>query len=434
MKLSPPEVIAAALPIVTRLREHRFEAVFVGGAVRDTVLGLPVKDVDIATSALPEQVLALFERCIPTGLQHGTVTVVHNKIAYEVTTYREEARYEAHRKPESVRYIASLEGDLLRRDFTMNAMALSADGELIDPYGGLHDLRLGLLRCVGDPNARFAEDALRMLRAVRFIGAYGLKPAYRTWRALLRHGHLMKFIAMERVASELDKLIAGASPARGLHYAAASRLLEHLKEPLPAEVTLAAAEACRTRSTAALFAGLGKLKEADLRLASVAIGLSLTSDAALRSMQALRLSNQRTKSIMGLLGIHLDLQEAEPDPEEHSLRPAWLGIVLRYGVRMAGQWLEIAELLQRTTPARCIVPAAQLEAWMNEMPVATLKQLKVSGKELAEHLRKPTGPWISDWLSRLLLEAALGRVPNDKQPLLRQAELWDKKEESNDES
>jgi tRNA nucleotidyltransferase (CCA-adding enzyme) len=177
MRLSFTETIKSALPIVKRLREHHFEAFFVGGAVRDSILGLSIKDVDIATSARPEQVLALFERCIPTGLQHGTITVIIDGLAYEVTTFRQESAYEAHRKPESVRYITELDGDLLRRDFTMNAMALAEDGELYDPYGGVQDLQRKTLRSVGDPDARCQEDALRMLRAVRFIGVYQRTPA-----------------------------------------------------------------------------------------------------------------------------------------------------------------------------------------------------------------------------------------------------------------
>jgi tRNA nucleotidyltransferase (CCA-adding enzyme) len=426
MRLSFPEPILSALPIVQRLREHHFEAVFVGGAVRDTVLGLTIKDVDIATSARPEQVLELFERCIPTGLQHGTITVIQGDITYEVTTFRQESAYEAHRKPESVFYITELEGDLLRRDFTMNAMALGEDGELYDPYGGIYDLQNKTLRSVGDPEARFQEDALRMLRAVRFIGVYGLTPAFRTWRAIIRHRELLKFIAMERVQVELDKMLAGAAPQRALHYAAASGLLFHIKEPLLDETAFALKEADRTAEAKRLFSRLHELQSVDLRWAAIAIGLRLSIDATKQALQVLRFSNTRSKVISTIIEIHKAMQDIFQQVNERELHAIWLDVIIRFGKHHASEWLEIMHKVDSVPQTFSVDLLSRLNGWLESIPVSTLKQLKISGRDLTNHLQRDAGPWVSEYLGRLLLMAAIEQLDNNKAALLQQATLWDK--------
>ena len=154
--------------VLDTLQRAGFEAWYVGGCVRDTLLGRPIHDWDVTTSALPEQVLALFPRTVPTGLQHGTVTVLSDSGPVEVTTYRADGDYHDGRHPDGVRFVRSLREDTARRDFTVNAMAMDQRGNIRDFYGGRADLAAGILRCVGAPERRFREDALRMLRACRF--------------------------------------------------------------------------------------------------------------------------------------------------------------------------------------------------------------------------------------------------------------------------
>ncbi|MEC0245781.1 CCA tRNA nucleotidyltransferase, partial [Paenibacillus chitinolyticus] len=199
--------------VLERLRSRQHEAYFVGGFVRDFVLERPVKDVDIATSAKPEEVMEAFSKTVPTGLQHGTVTVLTGAYSFEVTTFRKETEYEGFRRPAEVEYITDLEEDLKRRDFTMNAMAMDAEGNLIDPFGGRSDMDRGVLRCVGEAAERFGEDALRMLRCIRFAAEYGLVIEEATWLALLRQAPLLRHIAMERVRAELQRMVGGADPA-----------------------------------------------------------------------------------------------------------------------------------------------------------------------------------------------------------------------------
>jgi tRNA nucleotidyltransferase (CCA-adding enzyme) len=424
MRLSFPEPILSALPIVQRLREHHFEAVFVGGAVRDTLLGLPIKDVDIATSARPEQVLELFERCIPTGLQHGTITVIHEDVTYEVTTFRQESAYEAHRKPESVLYITELDGDLLRRDFTMNAMALAENGELYDPYGGVHDLQNKALRSVGDPEARFQEDALRMMRAVRFIGVYQLTPAFCTWRAIIRYRELLKYIAMERVQVELDKMLAGAAPQRALHFVAASGLLFHLKEPFLDETLISMREAYQTGKAISLFNRLHELEAIDARWAAIAIALKLSLDAAKQALQVLRFSNSRSKLILTIIEIHKCMEINAKLTNEHEMHAGWLDIIIRFGKSEASEWLLIIREVHTAPETFSTDLLNRLNGWLEDIPVTTLKQLKISGRDLTSQMQRDAGPWVKEHLGRLLQLVAIGELQNQKEALLEQASLW----------
>ena len=193
------------------------EAWCVGGCVRDLRLGRTPGDWDVTTNALPEQTLALFgERAIPTGLQHGTVTVRTPERAVEITTFRRDGDYRDHRRPEQVTFTTSLEEDLSRRDFTVNAMAMDLRGTFRDPFGGTADLEAGILRCVGEPDRRFREDALRMMRGLRFAAdlAFSIEP--RTAEGIHRCAALLAQIAPERIQVELTKLLTGRGAAEVL--------------------------------------------------------------------------------------------------------------------------------------------------------------------------------------------------------------------------
>ena len=162
---SLPEIFMKALPVVQTLTKAGYEAYFVGGSVRDLLLNRHIHDVDIATSAYPEEVKQLFERSIDTGIQHGTVTVLYDDDSYEITTFRTESGYQDYRRPDHVEFVQNLEEDLKRRDFTINALAMDEHGNIHDLFNGLDDLNQGLIKAVGDPEKRFNEDALRMMRA-----------------------------------------------------------------------------------------------------------------------------------------------------------------------------------------------------------------------------------------------------------------------------
>lgn len=197
------------------LRRAGHEACPVGGCVRDLLLGRAPGDWDIATSARPEAVTALFERTVPTGLKHGTVTVLLGGMALEVTTFRGESGYSDGRHPDRVTFGVGLREDLARRDFTINAMALAPDGSVLDPFGGRADLARRLIRCVGEPERRFTEDALRMLRAVRFAAQLGFSLEARTAAALASCAPLLERVSGERIRAELEKTLLSPHPSLG---------------------------------------------------------------------------------------------------------------------------------------------------------------------------------------------------------------------------
>lgn len=194
--------------LIFTLEAAGHKAYAVGGAVRDALLGLSPHDWDIACSALPEEVLELFgDRAAATGLKHGTVTVKTGGEGVEVTTFRSDGAYLDHRRPETVSFVSSIEGDLKRRDFTMNAIAARASGEIIDPFGGLGDIENRLIRCVGDASVRFSEDALRMFRAIRFKAKLGFEIEDLTMAAIFENAKLAGELASERIFTELDRTL-----------------------------------------------------------------------------------------------------------------------------------------------------------------------------------------------------------------------------------
>ena len=200
------------LSILRRLEEAGYAAYVVGGAVRDLLRGLTPHDFDLTTSARPEEVMAVFadETVIPTGIAHGTVTLVIDHIPYEITTFRGEGAYTDHRRPDAVEFIDSIEADLARRDFTVGAIAYSPVRGLCDPFGGVADLQAGILRAVGDPMTRFEEDGLRILRALRFASACGFSVEAETARAMHEGKQLIAPIAVERIYAELTRMLCGA--------------------------------------------------------------------------------------------------------------------------------------------------------------------------------------------------------------------------------
>ncbi len=213
-----PKPVGAA---IARLEVCGHEAVAVGGCVRDHLMGRTPTDYDLATSALPEEVMDAFRnaRVVPTGLKHGTVTLISGGMAIEITTYRVDGAYRDHRRPDGVRFTGSLTEDLKRRDFTVNAIAYSPGRGLIDPMGGGADIENRLIRAVGDPAARFGEDALRILRALRFAARLGFSIEPATAAALSAMAASLSFVARERVGAEVEGLVLGrgAEPMLAAH-------------------------------------------------------------------------------------------------------------------------------------------------------------------------------------------------------------------------
>ncbi len=234
---------AAVDALCAALRGAGYRAYPVGGCVRDLLLGLVPGDWDVTTSALPQEVMDLFPRTVPTGIAHGTVTVLEGEEKVEVTTFRREGDYADARHPAVVSFDVGLTEDLLRRDFTINAMALDESGEIIDPFGGRADLTARLIRCVGEPGRRFAEDALRMLRAVRFAARLDFAIEEKTAAAIGANAGRAALLSGERVKAEVEKILLTPRPQRVAELIAAG-VLDHLYAAWPDDMdlsTLAAA-------------------------------------------------------------------------------------------------------------------------------------------------------------------------------------------------
>ena len=258
-----------AAALLDALHAAGYAAYAVGGCVRDSLLGRTAHDWDLCTSALPQQVMELFgtEQCIPTGLQHGTVTIKYGGQLYETTTFRTEGSYTDGRHPDAVQFVPDVREDLARRDFTINAMAYNAAEGLVDPFGGQKDLQNGLLRAVGEPQQRFTEDALRILRLYRFAARFGFTLDAATARAARQLAPHLDCISAERIQEELAKLLAAPQPGAYLEPAVLAVVLPELT-PAALEAAKPVVDACpagEENLPVRWAALLGTLGEADTR-------------------------------------------------------------------------------------------------------------------------------------------------------------------------
>ena len=287
-----------AAALLDELHRAGFGAYAVGGCVRDSLLGLAPHDWDLCTAARPGQVMELFgeDRCIPTGLQHGTVTVKRDGKLYEITTFRTEGRYSDGRHPDSVAFVPDLREDLARRDFTINAMAYSAEEGLCDPFGGREDLARGVVRAVGEPLRRFGEDALRILRLYRFAARFGFAIDEATEAAAKQLASHLDCVSAERIEEELNKLLAAPQPGAYLEPEVLAFVLPELP---PEELTKA------RRRIDALPAGM---EQVSARWAALLLPLGETG--ARKALKRLKCSNAR---IDGAAALVRECGEKTPD-------------------------------------------------------------------------------------------------------------------------
>ena len=361
--------------ILKTLEDAGFVACFVGGCVRDTLLGRPVHDWDITTSALPEEIMALFPRCIPTGIKHGTVTVLLRGESFEVTTFRRDGAYHDGRHPDGVVFVPNLTEDLARRDFTINAMAMHLDGSITDCFDGKADLKRGIIRCVGDPERRFREDALRMLRALRFSAQLGFQIEDDTARAIRENAGLCRLLSRERVCAEAEKTLLSPLP---------QTLSVMLREGLLSACGIAGdydLQALRTVPAepdarwAMLKVLIPKLDMQQFRLPSRRVQLAETAAAAYRPSYA----RQELKALLAASG------------EE----------VARVCAKLSNQEALLEEILQS---GECV----------------SLRGLAVNGRDFPALQGRSAG----EMLRRLLDHVLAFPEDNNRQTLLRLAEEW----------
>ena len=387
--------------VLDTLQRAGFEAWYVGGCVRDTLLGRPIHDWDVTTSALPEQVLALFPRTVPTGLQHGTVTVKRDGKLYEITTFRTEGRYSDGRHPDSVAFVPDLREDLARRDFTINAMAYSAEEGLCDPFGGREDLARGVVRAVGEPLRRFGEDALRILRLYRFAARFGFAIDEATEAAAKQLASHLDCVSAERIEEELNKLLAAPQPGAYLE----PEVLAFVLPELPPE------ELAKARKQVdALPAGT---EQVSARWAALLLPLGETG--ARKALKRLKCSNAR---IDGTAVLVRECGEKTPDAlDKCDLCLQAKRLLGKYDLHTVQQLTALWTALAPEEKASFDALRAEAEALTAQGACCRISQLAVNGRDLMAAGAAP-GPGLRRVLEALLEEVITGRLPNEKTELL----------------
>lgn len=401
--------------IIDELNRRGHEAYAVGGCVRDALLGKQPNDWDICTSALPEETLTLFgeKNCILTGLKHGTITVKMDGGFYEVTTFRTDGEYSDGRHPDSVDFVDDVCADLARRDFTINAMAYNDRDGLVDPFGGREDLlKHRIVRAVGDPMARFAEDALRVMRLFRFAARYGLNIDEETKRAAIALCGNLRFVSGERTREELLKLLCAAKPSAYLPKDVVSVFMPEMKE-ISIEAyghALSAVDALKP--------------DGELRLAALLSVLCTAQDQgkAAGVMKRLHCSNKTMNRVQlalsGALGAY--------DADDEALRVQARYALGRHGTLAIEDILALARVLRETDAAQRVERfAAHAFAAKAQGLCCSLKELAITGEDVMK-IAGP-GPKVGALLSALLDVVIRGEVPNERKALLEAAERMEKK-------
>lgn len=397
-----PLEFQGAMPILRKLQDAGYEAYYVGGSVRDILLNKPIHDVDIATSAFPAEVKELFPRTIDVGIDHGTVMVITKETTYEVTTFRTESTYQDYRRPDHVEFVRSLKEDLKRRDFTINALAVGIDGTVIDLFDGLADLRNKILRAVGNPYERFHEDALRMMRALRFVSHLGFTLEPDTFEAIQEYHSLLAKISVERINVEFVKLMMGSFREAGLQSFVESECyiycpgLRNYREGLLNFAQLRGPAIPTERQAWTLLMTL----------------LDLDSTAIRHFMKEWKCSNQLMKEVIQMV-----------PALQFRLKNEWdnwtlyqLGRELALSVEYLLHYFEQKPNLEK------------VRLLYQFLPIYSLKDLAVKGNEVMENFDYPRGPWISTTLNKLEQAVVAGKLENNKQALLSFAEDFLKKE------
>lgn len=402
-----------AAALLDTLHAAGYAAYAVGGCVRDSLLGRTAHDWDLCTSALPQQVIELFgtEQCIPTGLQHGTVTIKYGGQLYETTTFRTEGSYTDGRHPDAVQFVPDVREDLARRDFTINAMAYNEAEGLVDPFGGQKDLQNGLLRAVGEPQQRFTEDALRILRLYRFAARFGFVLDAATARAARQLAPHLDCISAERIQEELAKLLTAPQPGAYLEPAVLAVVLPELTPAAldAAKPVLDACPAGEKNLPVRWAALLGALGETDTR----------------RVLKRLRCSNTCIEETAVLVretageGVCRSFSE-----EKASAHPGDIHIrrlLGRYGLRTVERLCALCAALHPQNAPDCALAAQRARQLEADGVCCRVSQLAVNGRDLMA-AGIPAGPALRRVLEALLDGVIRAEYPNEKPALLAAAQ------------
>ncbi|MCT8977438.1 CCA tRNA nucleotidyltransferase [Clostridium sp. CX1] len=432
--------------ILDTFKNNGYESYIVGGSVRDSQIGssLP-KDYDVTTNALPEEIIKLFDKTIPTGIEHGTVTVMINGVGYEVTTYRIDGKYLDNRRPDAVTFVSNLKEDLARRDFTINALAYNDEKGLVDYFGGIEDLQNKIIRAVGEPNKRFQEDALRMLRAIRFSSRLDFHIEEKTLEAIKANCNLILNVSNERIRDELCKILTYDNSRKALRLLEETKLLKLILPELQAAVgfnqqnphhdkdvfehTLSVVEKCPPEINlrlAALLHDIGKPQCFTTDKKGIGHFYGHDKKGAILSEQILRrlkFDNQSISKISILVREHMNVLEKPTDAS-----------VKRLINRVGKDLIDDLFALQRADALGSVSPEVRLKqidkvvekvnSILESKVPLSIKELAVKGNDLIEQFSLKPGKEIGDMLRFLLDKVLENPQLNSREKLL--AIVYDK--------
>lgn len=434
VKIQIPEY---ALIAMNELKANGFEAFVVGGCVRDSIMGKLANDWDMTTSALPTETLQVFEsfRTIPTGIKHGTITVLIDKQPLEITTFRIDGEYTDNRRPDSVNFTRNIENDLSRRDFTVNAMAYNEHDGIVDLFGGIEDIKNEIIRCVGNPDKRFNEDALRIMRAIRFASTLGFEIEEKTAMSIRQNKHLLKNIAPERIRVELEKLLLGKD-AEKILLQFSDVIFEiipelektlNVKQNCPYHIydvwkhivkSVAVSEENKYIRLCMLLHDIGKpqMKTTDEKEQDHFKGhAKISADAAFEILKRLRYDNKTISIVTKLIFHHDDRMYTAPqNVKKHASKYGFEFLYLLDKVSRADILAQNPEMGNRISD--CDKYIDELKKVEKENPCLKISDLKIDGNDLISLGYK--GKEIGKTLKILLEKVLKNELTNSKEKLL----------------
>jgi tRNA nucleotidyltransferase (CCA-adding enzyme) len=384
-----------AKPIINKIKEHGFEAYFVGGSVRDYLMNKDIHDIDITTSATPEEIESIFPKTVPIGKEHGTINVLFNNSSYEITTFRTEEEYVNHRKPNGVVFVRDLYEDVKRRDFTINAIAMDEEYNIIDYFNGKADIKAENIKTVGHAVERFEEDALRIIRGLRFQSQLAFTLDNKTFEGMQSKIQNIEYLSIERIIVEFKKLFSGKNVAVSYNnlirlnafayipfFSSYNMTKININEPLPFN----------------LFIALIQHK--------------LTNDNA--QLSHLKISNNEKKEIQTYNNLLTSLQNINTKQQLKLL-------IYDYGLHYNLTILSYSETLKQneiTLPSPIIYNEQLIREVAHEMPINNRSDIDISGKDLIDSLQQRSGPWIKEALRNIEIAIIDGQLTNFKPKIL----------------
>ncbi|HCW9294316.1 TPA: CCA tRNA nucleotidyltransferase [Staphylococcus aureus] len=384
-----------AMPILEQIQDNGFEAYYVGGSVRDYVMGRNIHDIDITTSATPDEIESIFSHTIPVGKEHGTINVVFNDENYEVTTFRAEEDYVDHRRPSGVTFVRDLYEDLQRRDFTMNAIAMDTAYKLYDYFDGQQDINNRIIRTVGIAEERFQEDALRMIRCLRFQSQLSFDIAMETFEAMRTQMADIKFLSIERIVIELTKLMRGINVEESFNHLKSLKAFNYM--PYFEQLDMNQ---------------INVTEPIDLELLIAIVSVKFDINY---SLKPLKLSNRQVKDI----NQYIQIMNALPSiitKEQLKMFVYDYDTNLIKNVMVAADVLK-ANDIQGHEPL--IVNLQTIDETLHRLPMHNRKDMMVNGGVLMAHLNAKSGPWLKDVLRQIEIAIVTGKVSNEETEILK---------------